>query len=190
MKRAAILVLAGLGLALVPLSAAAGGGCHPDSLEPSAADATGSSSAAVPIEKCRFSPTVLYVDPGTEVTWTNADPVPHVVSGFSFGSADELMDDDKATYRFEEEGVYPYSCYLHPSMNGAIVVGDGIGKVTAAPVSSVVADPPQKQAKAPESSGGIDTTDALMVSGALVAILGAVGFGAGVARRRRAGAIG
>lgn len=191
MKRGAILVLAGLALAIVPASTAAGGGCHPDSLKPSGADATGSTSAGVPIEKCRFSPTVLYVDPGTEVTWTNEDPAPHVVSGFSFGSARELLRGDAAAYRFDEEGVYPYSCYLHPGMNGAIVVGDGVGEMTAAAVSSVDAAPPQDGTSTqPESSRGIDTNDALLISGALAALVGAAGFGAGLARRRRAGAAG
>jgi plastocyanin len=190
MKRGAILVLAGLALALVPLSTAAGGGCHPKSNDPSGVDATGSDSAAVPIEGCRFSPTVLYVDRGTVVKWANRDTAPHTVTGFSFGSFDELMRGDAAAYRFDEEGVYPYSCILHPGMTGAIVVGDGVGKVTAGSVSSVVADPPGNQAKTPQSSGGIDTNDALLISSALAAIVGAVGFGAGVARRRRAGAIG
>ena len=31
------------------------------------------------------------------------------------------------SYRFDQDGVYPYSCLLHPGMVGAIVVGDGVG---------------------------------------------------------------
>jgi plastocyanin len=188
MKRRAILALAGIALAIVPGSAAAGGGCHVASVAPSAADATGSKSAAVPIEKCQFSPTVVYVDPGTKVTWTNHDPVGHVVTGFSFGSTDALLPDDTAAYRFDEEGVFPYSCYLHPGMNGAIVVGDGVGEMTAAAVAA--APPKDGPGTRPESSGGVDTTEALLISGALAAIVGTAGFGAGLARRRRAGAVG
>ncbi|MGH2694750.1 MAG: cupredoxin domain-containing protein, partial [Actinomycetota bacterium] len=182
----------GLALAIVPLSAAAGGGCHPKSNDPSSSDATGSTSAAVPIEGCQFSPTVLYVDPGTEVTWTNEDPAPHTVTGplHAWGSDSELLLGDKIAYRFEEEGVYPYACIFHPGMNGAIVVGDGVGEMTAAAVTSVDADPPQDGPKTqPEGSGGIDTNDALLLSGGVAAIVGAVGFGAGLARRR-AGAVG
>lgn len=192
MKRMAMVVLAGLALAIVPLSAAAGGGCHPNTNNPSSADATGSKSTAVPIEKCLFSPTVLYVDPGTEVTWTNEDAAPHTVTGalHAWGSDDDLLRGEKVSYRFDEKGVYPYACIFHPGMNGAIVVGDGVGTMTAAAVTSV--DPPtlDNGPKAqPEGSGGIDTNDALLLSGGAAAIVGAVGFGAGLARRR-AGAVG
>jgi hypothetical protein len=31
------------------------------------------------------------------------------------------------TFRFDEEGVYPFFCCLHPGMAGAVVVGDGAG---------------------------------------------------------------
>ena len=185
MKRHALLVLAGLALAVIPATAAAGGGCHPESLNPSSADATGSKSATVPAEKCQFSPTVLYVDPGTDVTWTNEDPVPHTVTGFSFGSGDELMKGDRVAYRFDEEGVFPYSCILHPGMNGAIVVGDGVGKITHAAVASVDSEPPKDPPRTePRSSGGMDTSDALLISGLLAALVGAAGFGVGVVRRR------
>jgi plastocyanin len=185
MRRRAVLLLVGLTLALVPLSGAEAGGCHPKSLDPSSVDASESRSTTVPIKGCRFSATLLYVDPGTQVTWTNEDLAPHTVTGFSFGSGDELLRGDTVAYRFDEEGVYPYSCTLHPGMNGAIVVGDGVGKITQAAVASAHSEPPKDPPRTQEeSSGGIDSTDALLISGVLAAVVGAAGLGAVVVRRR------
>lgn len=185
MRRKAVFLLVGLTLALVPFSAAEAGGCHPESLDPSSADATESKSTTLPIEGCRFSPTVLYVDPGAQVTWMNEDLAPHTVTGFSFGSGAELLRGDTVAYRFDEEGVYPYSCTLHPGMNGAIVVGDGVGKITQVAVSSVDSEPPKDSLRTQqESSGGTDPSDLPLISGVLAAVVGAAGFGAGLVRRR------
>jgi plastocyanin len=113
---------------------AGGGGCH---AAPAGAgrDATGSE---VSMEKNCFLPTVLRVEPGTTVTFRNADPsgVFHELAGvaMTFGSADIIRPAESVTAVFEEPGVYPYACRLHFGMVGAIVVGDGKfdGAVTGA----------------------------------------------------------
>lgn len=131
--------------------AAAGGGCHPGP----DAELTSSDRALVNIEQCEFADTVTYVSPGTEVTWANKDAVPHSVSGAasSWGSEELLAFGDRVTYSFERAGVFPYYCVLHPTMVGAVVVGDGgpaiggssgIKKVDAKAIAAVdvAADPP------------------------------------------------
>ena len=80
-------------------------------------------------ENC-FGPTVTHVEPGTTVRWKSATgEAPHTVTGYGWGS-ETLQPGDGFGRRFDEPGVYPYFCALHPSMVGTVVVGDDV------PVSS------------------------------------------------------
>lgn len=86
-----------------------------------------------------FSPTVARIDVGDTVTFFNGQ-TQHMVGGMagSFGDLHtELAAGKKLSYRFDEEGVFPYACILHPGMGGAIVVGDGEGKVASGGVIQV-----------------------------------------------------
>jgi plastocyanin len=77
-----------------------------------------------------FAPTVLYVDPGDRVVFSNKDAEVHTVGGAagSFGDMHrEIASGGRVSFTFEAEGVYPYVCLVHPGMAGAIVVGDGVG---------------------------------------------------------------
>jgi len=136
MRRTTFLLATVLGISLLAPSSAAGGGCHGVG-EPTSG--RGAKGASVPIEQCMFTPTVLYVEPGTDVTWVNRDPVPHTVSGvaLSWGSHDHIDLNGTGTYTFKSEGVFPYYCLLHPSMVGAVVVGDPEpSALAAAPITS------------------------------------------------------
>lgn len=115
-----VALIGGTSLALP--SALAGGGCHAGP----AGEMTSSADAKVTIGQCAFQDTVVYVEPGERVTWSNKDPVPHTVTGAmsSWGDTEYLNDGDEVSYKFEKKGVFPYYCELHPSMVGAIVVGD------------------------------------------------------------------
>jgi plastocyanin len=117
---AAALAMPVLGLVFVfgATPAGAGGSCH------SAASA--SRGVAVTIQDLCFGPTVLYVQPGAAVTWTNRDDFEHTVTGlgFQWGSADNLQQGQSYSHRFAQPGVYPYACILHPGMVAAVVVGD------------------------------------------------------------------
>ena len=122
-RRLALLaVLALAGIVVVSPSATAGGMCHMGLTH----EMTSSERTTVGIGECAFLDTVTYIEPGEEVTWVNKDPVPHTVSGagFSWGSERMLDQGERVSYTFNKEGVYPYYCALHPSMVGAVVVGD------------------------------------------------------------------
>lgn len=118
-----VLATAFLGLALgtagMP-AAAGGGGCQRDrQLGPT--EATGTSVDLV--DFC-MSTSVLRVEPGATVTFTNRDPAPHNVIGSGM-FVDPLSTGDSAAFRFDDVGTYAYACTLHPGMVAAVVVGDG-----------------------------------------------------------------
>jgi plastocyanin len=91
---------------------------------------------------CAFVPTVTVIAEGESVNFVNGPEQTHLVTGAAqeWGSAEtEIQPNETLTYTFDEAGVYPYACALHPGMSGAIVVGepadavaaDGAGSVTS-----------------------------------------------------------
>lgn len=80
--------------------------------------------AEVVLEKLRFSPQTLRVPVGTTVTWINRDSVPKiVVSAERPLEMPPLIGAGQAFSRtFATAGTYSYSCSLHPSVTGKIVV--------------------------------------------------------------------
>ena len=149
-----------------------------------------------------FGPTVLYVLPGTRVTWTNQDPVLHTVTGLGFrwGSGDSLGQGNSISYRFTAPGVYPYSCIIHPGMVGAVVVGDA-GSPTAVGLAVPAAVAPPSPSAAAQvaaaaasgtnatvpasSTGGIWRTISIVAMALLVALVVTVGL-----QRRRSPGLG
>ena len=77
----------------------------------------------VKIDNFSFTPAMLTVAPGTTVTWTNSDDVPHtVVSDDQVFKSKVLDTDEKFSYTFTKPGTYPYFCSVHPKMTARIVV--------------------------------------------------------------------
>ena len=139
--------------AMPPAPAEAGGGCHSDQ-EQSAQPVAG---REVRMERMCFTPPVLRVDPGATVRFSNQDSVVHVALGTGWGSGTEILPGGSFEHRFPQSGTFAYSCYLHPGMNGAIVVGD----------------PPQLASSLSVASEGPDAR--LLVLGGLVgAVFGSV----------------
>jgi plastocyanin len=144
-KRAiTILLLSAVSAALTVLtpSAAAGGGCH--SSAPASVARGEGENVTVDIGECAFSPTIVYIEEGTTVTWDNFDPMPHTVTGVAMSLHGEdyiEANETPVSYRFDETGVYPYYCILHAGMAAAVVVGDvgaekaSADKIQAAPVA-------------------------------------------------------
>jgi plastocyanin len=78
-------------------------------------------SASVSIKDFSFNPTPLNIKVGTTVTWTNNDSVPHQIKSGTFNSA-VLTSGQTFLFTFSSAGTYNYSCAIHPSMNGQVVV--------------------------------------------------------------------
>ena len=147
-------------------TATAGGGCH--------SNATQGSGDTVEMSKMCFTPSVLRVDPGTEVTFVNNDPIAHNVSA-EWGTDQDLLDGDRFTATFSDEGTFPYACMYHYGMTGAIVVGDGDGPATGALVESgaVVDTTPVAQERAASAQSSGSGMLGWTIAGAIGLILGA-----------------
>jgi plastocyanin len=162
MRKRALVVVAAIFFTTLVFAApsAVAGGCHSPATE-----ATGN---AVEIEDACFTPTNLHVQPGDQVTWVNQDSFGHVVAGTggTWGRFEELGKGERLTFRFDQAGVFAYTCYLHPGMNGAVIVG----KVTtpsstiedlgvAAPTEIANPQPPADTVTEP-ATGPVATTSA------------------------------
>ena len=126
-RAAIVLTLAAAFAALLPLARAGAGGFCMDTRSQSFSDTDGTKVSMA--DYC-FSPTVIRVGTGDTVTWTNDDKEFHAVGGAAgtFGEAHtEIKPGDSVSYRFDQEGTFPYVCVYHPGMAGAVVVGDGEG---------------------------------------------------------------
>jgi plastocyanin len=174
--------------ALTAVPASAGGGCHRP-----ATDARGTTLALTDL--C-FSPTVLRVDPGSEVTIVNRDPVLHPLSRPGREWYWDGGVGDTTTVRLDAAGTYPFFCYAHPGMVGVVVVGDGgtgSGAVEVAATGGATAAGAElaadKAAPAGAATAGAGTGQfpvAWLVVVALAALVGAVA-GTRLAVRFRAG---
>jgi plastocyanin len=162
-----LLVPAGIALAGGGVTCIESGGS-----EPAGAD-------TVILRDACFTPAILRVEPGTTVTWENEDGFEHVVAseGHSWGDTAELAGPkvlqlgDSVSHRFDSPGVYPYACYLHPGMVGAVVVDDAGGDRT---VEAIVPGSEQGPGptSAPTTSAGIGPWVAAAVV-VIVVLLGA-----------------
>ena len=133
-----LLVLAvAAGALLAPsIAQGGGGGCR----EP-ATDARGTT---VDLKESCMVPKVLRVAAGAPVTWRNRDATQHTVTGELAGPAswgsDVLAQDQTYVHVFAREGVYPYFCFLHAGMVGAVVVGDGSAAAFPAEMGGALPD--------------------------------------------------
>ena len=66
---------------------------------------------------------VVTVKPGTTVTWTNGDDIPHTVVSKDGAFKSKVLDTgDRFSFTFAKPGQFGYFCSLHPHMTGTIVV--------------------------------------------------------------------
>jgi plastocyanin len=80
-------------------------------------------SVAVKIDNFSFGPQAITVAPGTKVTWTNRDDIPHtVVSSEGVFKSKVLDTDESFSFTFDKPGTYPYFCSVHPKMTGTVAV--------------------------------------------------------------------
>jgi plastocyanin len=77
----------------------------------------------VSIDNFSFTPPVVTVKPGTQITWINRDDIPHtVVSNENVFKSKALDTDDKFSFTLSKPGTYSYFCSLHPRMTAKVVV--------------------------------------------------------------------
>lgn len=82
--------------------------------------------ASVSIQGFAFKPADLTVKVGTEVTWTNNDPMAHTAT--SLPGAPAAFDSGVVapggtfSFTFTVVGTYPYYCKIHPFMLGNVTV--------------------------------------------------------------------
>lgn len=84
------------------------------------------SRAVVTIDNFSFGMPVITVTPGTTITWTNGDDIPHTVIADDGPKptwrSHALDTGDQFARRFDKPGTYRYFCSLHPKMRGTVIV--------------------------------------------------------------------
>ncbi|HSU72424.1 MAG TPA: cupredoxin family copper-binding protein [Candidatus Binatia bacterium] len=75
----------------------------------------------VSINNFKFSPATITVKVGQSVLWKNEDAASHTVK-IDDTESPELFKGDAWTHTFSKAGTYAYSCGIHPSMKGTVVV--------------------------------------------------------------------
>lgn len=92
-------------------------------IQPGSPMAVSSAAAQATIAKFAFDPPTMSVSAGQSVTWTNADPVDHTVTGDSgTWASDPLASGGAYSMTFSQPGTYTYHCAIHPFMKGTVVV--------------------------------------------------------------------
>jgi len=91
---------------------------------PLEADSQTAGAHDVVMDNFGFAPAAASVAPGTTITWTNRDDVPHnVVSTAQRFKSSVLDTDQQYSHRFDAPGMHEYFCSIHPKMTGRIEVG-------------------------------------------------------------------
>jgi plastocyanin len=98
-------------------------------------------AAVVTISGYRFTPDMVAIRPGQTVAWINKDGPTHTVtSDDNAWDSVVLLPGQRFALTLGKPGVYRYSCLVHPSMRGTIIVSTrGVptpGTVTGAPTAS------------------------------------------------------
>jgi plastocyanin len=75
----------------------------------------------VSIKNFAFNPASLSVAVGSTVTWINNDSPVHSIKSNIFNSPD-LDTGQTFSFTFNQTGTFNYSCGIHPSMKGVIIV--------------------------------------------------------------------
>lgn len=78
-------------------------------------------NTVVTMKNFSFSPAVLKIQSGAEVTFKNDDNTPHTVTSESFDSG-TINEGDVYRYTFDIKGTFDYHCSIDQTMKGQIVV--------------------------------------------------------------------
>lgn len=90
---------------------------------------SGGPTASVAIQESDYAPSVVTIQVGTRVIWTNAGTSTHSVTsdsgGFDSGALappKPTMNGDLYQLTFTKQGSYTYHCIFHTGMRGTITV--------------------------------------------------------------------
>jgi plastocyanin len=79
--------------------------------------------ATVTMDHNAFIPSEITVAPGTTVTWTNSEDMPHTVVDLNRGFRSKTLAKDASfSFTFATAGDYSYLCSIHPNMKGKVIV--------------------------------------------------------------------
>lgn len=122
-----IYALGVIAVVVMPATTASAGGMHCD------APQTEGVTTLVDITNGCFAPTAARVSPGATVRFTNSDPTSHNLVGHAvtWGQIEPLAPGRELEVTFDEPGLHPFACTLHPGMVGVIVVEDGSAEAAA-----------------------------------------------------------
>jgi plastocyanin len=82
-------------------------------------------ATSVVIHNFAFSPQVITVKPGTEVTWTNSDADAHTVTFDADRTGSQAFQNGESyRHTFTAAGTFRYHCSIHPYMVGEVVVAN------------------------------------------------------------------
>lgn len=114
---------------------------------------------SVAMRQYAYAPTVMTVDVGDTVRWTNNDTAQHdvmITNGPTSFHGPLIGKGQSWTYTFGTPGTYSYICSIHPDMKAQIVVRPKPAATTAAPA------PAQKQPR-PSASAAVSSAAAAPV---------------------------
>ena len=88
------------------------------------APADGARKNQIEIKEFHFTPQVLTVKSGEQITWINRDEEPHTIVSVEkqFKKSSALDTDQEFTIIAGAPGTYTYFCSVHPKMTGTIIV--------------------------------------------------------------------
>src|ERR687889_1372407 len=70
-----------------------------------------------------FQPMVIFVHRGDTVHWTNTGNSQHTVDSDTEVFESDVLDPGQTySYTFDQPGVFPYHCDIHPHMRGMVIV--------------------------------------------------------------------
>ena len=70
-----------------------------------------------------FQPMAIFVGVGETVEWTNTGNADHTVDSDTEIFESDIIDPGETySYAFDDPGIFPYHCDIHPHMRGMVVV--------------------------------------------------------------------
>ena len=86
-------------------------------------DSVQTAMSDVSIVDFAFQPMAIFVGVGDTVEWTNSGNADHTVDSDTEIFESDIIDPGESfTYTFDDPGIFPYHCDIHPHMRGMVVV--------------------------------------------------------------------